>query len=88
MDEKDKARGRATVIRPTYEMDERLGVLVEVNKPPTNLFMELGWDREPNSDEGYIGEKHYRKYHNHELESTKEIMSETTVFDECEIKRG
>ena len=48
MDEKDKARGRATVIRPTYEMDERLGVLVEVNKPPTNLFMELGWDREPN----------------------------------------
>ena len=67
-------------------MDERLGVLIEVDKPHPKLFMELGWDRKPSLTE--VGQKHYRKFYSHELENVKEIMSAPTVFDVCEIKRG
>lgn len=33
-----------TIILPKYELDERLGVYIEVNKPPPSIYVGLGYD--------------------------------------------
>ena len=36
-----------TIVRPEYELDERLNVFREFNIPPDTLYMPLGWDETP-----------------------------------------
>jgi len=45
-------------------MSERLGCMVESEKPNSILYEELGWDRIP----GETTEKHYRTFVPKELE--------------------
>ena len=72
-----------TVIRPEYKMDERLKVDREVNAPPSNLYMALGWD-----EDKYSNRKHYRKFYDDELENIKEIFERPSPFDSYAITRG
>lgn len=66
--------GFENIIKPTYRYDERLKIQVEVDKPPTSLFMELGHDRTNGS-----GDKHYRKYYPDELEKIRDERGELLV---------
>ena len=50
---------------PKYEKNERLKVDVEVTKPPSEIFMALGYDNmdepiDPNTREKVVKKKHYR----------------------------
>ena len=69
---------------PKYKQDDRLGVNVEYNKPPINLFEPLGWDRVP----GVSREKHYRRFYTQELETVTNIMKRPSDFDQYELKKG
>jgi len=71
-------------VMPRYKRDKRLNVWRETNKPSSELYEELGWDREPKE----TVEKHYRRYYNKELETVKEVMSVPTMFDQFGLKRG
>ena len=65
------------VLKPQYQLDERLKVQVETNEPPANLFEGVGWDRIPNES----NEKHYRRFYTTELENCKELMSRPSDFN-------
>ena len=54
----------------------------EVNPPPPNLYMGLGYDDEPEDNR-----RHYRRYYNDELENVKDIMGEPPFI--CyDLKKG
>jgi hypothetical protein len=36
-----------TIVRPEYELDERLNAFRECNIPPESLYIALGWDETP-----------------------------------------
>jgi hypothetical protein len=61
--------GAANLILPKTKFDERLGVEREVDRPPENLFMEIGY----NKNKGDTN-KHYRRYYCDELEKVCEVM--------------
>lgn len=61
--------GAANFIAPKYKFDERLGVDREVERPPENLFMEIGYNRKKDDKI-----KHYRRYYCDELEKVSDIM--------------
>ena len=61
--------GAANLIRPKYKFEERLGVDREVDAPPANLFMEIGYNRTKDDTT-----KHYRRYYCDELEKVCEVM--------------
>ena len=48
---------------PQYKFDTRLGCKVEYDVPPDSLFMQVGFDSEPEA-----GKKHYRRFYPDELE--------------------
>ena len=80
---KEGADTSKTIIMPQYKLDERLKVDREVNPPPSNLFIGLGWDEDRNTKR-----KHYRLYFNDELENNKEIFPQKSPFHSYELKRG
>jgi len=61
--------GADIVIWPVHKWDERLNVDIEVEMPPANIFIELGFS--PTRD---VKNKHYRRFYAQELEKTEEIM--------------
>lgn len=87
------------VIFPKYELDERLGVYIEVNKPPPSIYEGLGYDHpdtraalaeipEGSPEEAFLPfQKHYRRRYNDELENDKEIFTRDT-FKEYDVLRG
>jgi len=73
----------AVIIMPKYVLDERLKVDREVNPPPAEVFMPLGWDEERTTNR-----KHYRQYYNDELENIAEIFPSASPFNSYSLKRG
>ena len=74
------------VLFPQYEFDERLKINRETNKPPSTLYMEIGYNHEiPKS--GKEGVKHYRRFYNDELENNKDIFKKDP-FLSVNIVRG
>ena len=88
-----------TIILPKYELDERLGVYIEVNKPPPSIYVGLGYDhpdtrevlskipQDASEEETAKFQKHYRRIYNDELENDKEIFTRDT-FVEFDVLRG
>jgi len=76
----------ATIIMPKYKLDARLKVYKEVDAPPSNLYIGLGWD-ETKPDKG-MGKKHYRQFYNDELENNRDIFEKASPFDSYSLKRG
>lgn len=68
---------------PKYKIDKRLNVHVEVNSPPSSIYIGLGHDPEQDSKQ-----KHYRRYYNDELEETKAVMEKQTPFEQYDIMKG
>lgn len=71
------------IIKPTYQLDELLGVYREVNMPPQSLYIGLGFDENPEDKK-----RHYRRYYADELENIKEILPNPSPFDSYLLKRG
>ncbi len=63
--------GSSNVIKPVYKLDSRLLVDVEVDIPSKDMFLPIGYNKEPTSDI-----KHYRRYYTKELEKVPQIMPE------------
>ena len=61
---KDK-RSVQNVIQPEFIEDSRLKCQVETNKPPSELYFELGHGET----------KHYRKFFAEEMEQVDELMT-------------
>jgi hypothetical protein len=74
---------QSNTLRPKYKLDERLQVHREVDMPPENMFIGLGWDETPEDNR-----KHYRRFYNDELEFVKDVMPVVTPFHEFIIKKG
>ena len=70
------------VVYPKYSFDERLKVDREIDQPPIQRFLPLGYDRNPGDMT-----KHYRKFYEDELENIPEIMPRKP-FDEVPVVRG
>jgi hypothetical protein len=75
-------------LMPQYRFDKRLSrkgenILVEHSKPPSNLYMELGYDRNREAPQ----EKHYRKWYNKPLEEVEDVFT-GKPFTEEKIIRG
>lgn len=70
--------GVSNVIYPKYKYDERLKVDREVEFPPENLFMPLGYNKNPEDKET----KHYRRYYPDELENIREVMPASPFLHE------
>lgn len=68
---------------PQYETDQRLKVDREIDPPPQEIFMGLGWDE--NRD---TGRRHYRHYYNDELEFVKEVFPKPSPFNTFALKKG
>lgn len=66
-----------------YELDPRLKVDREVDPPPKELFIGLGWDE-------FTGQKrkHYRQFYNDELENDKEIFERASPFNTYNLTKG
>lgn len=74
----------ANVIKPKYKRDEKLKVDREIDVPPEEVFMGLGWDEDASTDR-----RHYRKFYTDELENVTEIMGEKkSPFNSYDLKRG
>lgn len=72
------------VIMPQYKLDPRLKVDREVNIPPRELFIPLGWD-----DDAQTKRKHYRSFVPCELENDEKTFANgPSPFDSFDIKRG
>lgn len=68
-------------------MDERLRVKREAEpKPPATIYKEVGFDQDPPNDPA-LGNKHYRRFFEDELENVKEIFPKK-AFHSCDIIRG
>ena len=59
----------AVIQMPKYELDRRLKVDREVNKPNENLYIGLGWDENSTTKR-----RHYRQYYPDELENITSIF--------------
>lgn len=70
------------MVEPKFEMNERLNIHVEVDEPPEEIFMALGYNKDHED-----GNKQYRKYYYKALEDLKDIMP-SRPFDTYDIKRG
>jgi len=68
---------------PKYGLDAILKVEKEVNPPPKELFIGLGWDEDSTTKR-----KHYRYYFNDELENNKDYFPVQSPFAKFEIFRG
>ena len=69
---------------PTYEQHPKYKVDIEVNPPPKEIFMGLGWDLDRNTNR-----KHYRRYYINPLEEVKEIFpNRSSPFNSFDLKRG
>ena len=68
-------------IEPQFEDDSRLRRKVEINKPDSNLYVAIGYNRVPED-----GLKHYRHFIEEELEKTDYIGK--SPFNIYEIQRG
>lgn len=69
--------GASNKIMPTYKINERLMIDVEDSKPPPDVFMPVGYNREPKD-----GLKHYRKFFTDELENVHEVMPTKPFLEE------
>ena len=69
------------VIMPQYKKDPRLKIDREINIPPRELFIPLGWD-----EDAQTKRKHYRSFVHSELEN--EVLSRPSPFDSFNIMRG
>jgi len=67
--------GAANLIFPKYKFDLRLALDKEVNIPPANLFMEIGFNK---TKEDTV--KHYRRYYTKELEELPEVMPPSPFY--------
>ena len=76
-------QGTKYVVAPEYQLHNRLKVYCEVNPPPEELYLPLGWDEDKDT-----GRKHYRMYFNDELENIKEIFPKVSPFNTFELIRG
>jgi len=56
------------ILYPKYQFDERLKINREVNKPPSTLYFELGYN-ETHPTDPKLEKKHYRRYYDDELEN-------------------
>ena len=84
--EEFKKTGSATasnIIMPQYERDTVLECDREIGKPPESQFIGLGWDEDATSKR-----KHYRRFHNDELENVKDVLGIGSPFNTYEITRG
>lgn len=61
---------------PKYEYDNNFKIDREVNIPPIEMFIGLGWDEDSKTQR-----KHYRRFYNDELENIKEILPVATPFN-------
>ena len=73
----------ATIIMAKYKLDERLKVDKEVDPPPKNLYIGLGWDEFKGQNR-----KHYRQYYNDELENNREIFPTPSPFNSYSLTKG
>lgn len=67
--------GAANLIFPKYKYDLRLALDKEVDIPPANLFMEIGFNK--TKEENH---KHYRRYYTKELEELPEVMPASPFY--------
>jgi len=59
----------ANVTFPKYKFDEKMHIDREVDPPPRQLFIGLGWDEDKDT-----GRKHYRRYYTKELEKVDTVL--------------
>jgi len=67
-------------LHPIYELDKRLKCKREIDVPPSEIYIPLGYDREPGDKK-----KHFRKFFSCELETLKEYMG-CKPFETYDIK--
>ena len=88
LEEERQAEGGlfSNISLPTYEKCPRLGVQIEVNKPPSSVYMPVGFDSyssltdyndqiEFNKEITFAPLKHYRKFTTDELENDTKIFN-------------
>lgn len=68
---------------PKYTHDDLLDVDREIELPPTQMFIGLGWDEDKESHR-----KHYRRFYPDELENVKELLPRESPFNQYELRRG
>ena len=73
----------ANITWPKYEFDDVLAVDREVDIPPKELFLGLGWDEDSTTKR-----RHYRRYYNRELEKQKDVLPNESPFNQYDLKRG
>jgi len=73
----------STTIMPKYKMDDRLKVYKEVDAPPSNMYIGLGWDETHDQKR-----KHYRQFYNDELENNTAIFERKSPFNSYPLKKG
>lgn len=61
---------------PQYAHDDHMDVDREVNIPPVEMFIGLGWDEDKETKR-----KHYRRFYPDELENVKEVLPVATPFN-------
>ena len=59
----------ANVTYPQYQFDEKMQIYREVNPPPKQLFLSLGWDEDKETRR-----KHYRRYYINDLEKVDTVL--------------
>jgi hypothetical protein len=59
----------ANVTYPKYKFDEKMQIDREVNPPPRELFLGLGWDEDKDT-----GRRHYRRWYNNDLEKITTVL--------------
>lgn len=73
---------------PKYELDKRISIYREFVKPPSSLYLPIGFDMpDPSGKEIENPQKHYRQFFDDELENNKEIFSQP-IFQKLEIMRA
>ena len=73
----------ANVTYPKYQFDEKMQIDREVNPPPKQLFLGLGWDEDKET-----GRKHYRRFYTKDLEKVETVLQKESPFNQYDLKRG
>ena len=68
---------------PQYKFDEQMKVDREIEIPPKDIFIGLGWD-----EDAQTKRRQYRRFYPDELENIREILPISTPFNQYEVKRG